>query len=185
VRKQAQDELDAHVAAGDLPKAARALLKEHWRAANGKAIAPEAELDAEAVGNLRDALEYFEAGDYVLAAHHAWRFQCILAKRGRLAGIEHVDEQGVWQCIEMCQGAAEARELAIGDMKAAQRERDQHQAQAARAALAHAEAAAERDAAKAELLSARAELGATRSQARTPADPPSVLAATTNPLEIQ
>lgn len=124
-RKQARDELEAHLAQGDLVKGARALLKEHVRQHQGKPVTPEAELDYDAVGNLRDALDYLEAGNYELAMHHAWRAQVRIAQRGRVAGIECVDEQGVWQCIEMCRGAAETRDAAVREKDAAVAERDQ------------------------------------------------------------
>lgn len=150
-RKQAKDELDAHVAAGDLVKGARALLKEHVRQHQGKPIAPGAELDYDAVGNLRDALDYLEQGNYELAMHHAWRAQVRIAQRGRVAGIECVDEQGVWQCIEMCRGAAETRDAAIREKDQAVRERDEANGRRVQAEARHALMMAERDAARAEL----------------------------------
>lgn len=150
-RKQAKDELYAHVESGDLVKGARVLLREHVRQANGNPVAPETELDYEATGHLRDALDYLEAGNYELAMHHCWRAQCVIAKRGRVDGIECVDEQGVWQCIEMCRGAAETRDAAIREKDQAVRERDEANGRRVQAEARHALMMAERDAARAEL----------------------------------
>lgn len=169
-RKPIKEEIAEHVDRGEHLQAAKAALQEHYRRKNGVPQTPEEELDADALGNLRDALDYLEAGNYELAMHHAWRAQVRIAQRGRLAGVECLDEQGVWQCIEMCRGHDEQRRLAVAERDAAQAERDQahglRQREVARAEGARLRAEAERDAARIERAQALDQLAVVRAHAR-------------------
>lgn len=124
-RKPIKEEIAEHVDRGEHLQAAKAALREHYRRKNGVPQTPEEELDADALGNLRDALDYLEQGNYELAMHHAWRAQVRIAQRGRLSGVECLDEQGVWQCIEMCRGHDEQRRKAETEKDQAFRERDE------------------------------------------------------------
>ena len=133
MRQKAKNELDQHLATGRALDAARVILREHVDGKSGKPSTDEEELEVEAVSHLRDAIDYLEQGKFELAMHHAWRAQVAMAKRGRCAGVECLDEQSVQQCIEMCRVHDEQRAMAVADVERTQKERDQHQARAFRA----------------------------------------------------